>query len=191
MICSFASEFPRIILIWPHRINWVQDSLSHSLPLKKRHCFLPTSQLQQQSGIISVWWSFVSRLQSLVLWNGNSLACKGPRIWQLTSWTFLNCNSTESKSISSASYSNSICWGGVSSDGNVYWNYCPHFFFFIPPLVELNLVYLHTILNRSVEALVYLSWIQQFQMSERSEKQKHFSSCLPIVLLVVGLFFQR
>lgn len=113
MICSFTSEFPRIILIWPHRINWVQDSLSYSLPLKKRHCFLPTSQLQQQSGIISVWWSFVSRLQSLVLWNGNSLACKGPRIWQLTSWTFLNCNSTESKSISSASYSNSICWGEV------------------------------------------------------------------------------
>lgn len=105
--------FAHIWLPWYHPSivpkDWVQDSLVHSLAFEKRHSFLPTPQLQQQSGIISVWWSFVSRPPSLVLWNWNSFACKAPRIWQLTSWTFLNCNSKESKSISSASYSNSIC----------------------------------------------------------------------------------
>lgn len=77
--------FVHMWLPWYHPYivpkDWVQDSLLHSLPLKKRHSFLPTPLLQQQSGIVSVWWSFVSRPPSRVVWNWNSFACKAPRIW--------------------------------------------------------------------------------------------------------------
>lgn len=50
-------------------------------PLRRRARYFLSpdapSQFQPESRMISIWWAFVSRLQSLVLWNWNSFACKG------------------------------------------------------------------------------------------------------------------
>lgn len=109
----------------PHnacRINLVQEvsQLLHTLLIATVSHLLPHPW--QNSGIISFWWSCVSKLQSLILWNWNSWDCKGP---YTDSWlTELSPASTDQRVNLSSSLPAVYYLSGSSNPG--LWNWEPH-----------------------------------------------------------------